>query len=210
MTLFENEKVLIIERFDLHWTSDGRLLRLPQEDCCQAMSVPPSRKYELDGGPGIIDILRLLNGSDAPIEDQRTFLKATIAFWLLGATDGHAKNFSVRLFEGGRYELTPLYDVVSAQPLVDGGKIRHNKFKLAMAAGKNRHYVVGSITPRHFVESAERAGVGNVVVQSVITEINDHTRGAIEKTIASLPREFPSKLAESIQRGIESRSRLLR
>ena len=210
MTSFEDEKVLVIERFDRRWTDDGRLLRLPQEDFCQATAVPPSRKYEADGGPGIPDILRLLNGSDAPLDDQRTFLKTTIAFWLLGATDGHAKNFSIRLFEGARFELTPIYDVVSAQPLVDAGKIRHNKFKLAMAVGNSRHYVVNSIVPRHFIESAERGGVGRIVVEWTFRGLQDEAEKALEKTIASMPADFPGTLANSIQRGVESRLKFLK
>jgi serine/threonine-protein kinase HipA len=63
---FGGKRVLVVERFDRRWTRDGRLLRLPQEDCCQALSAPPSRKYEADGGPGIPAILNLLNGSDEP------------------------------------------------------------------------------------------------------------------------------------------------
>lgn len=63
---FVGKRVLSIERFDRTRTRDGRLLRLPQEDCCQALSVPPSRKYESDGGPGIRDIYDLLKGSNSP------------------------------------------------------------------------------------------------------------------------------------------------
>jgi serine/threonine protein kinase HipA of HipAB toxin-antitoxin module len=116
---YGDRRVLIVERFDRLWTQDGRLLRLPQEDCCQALSVVPSRKYQSDGGPGVEAILQLLRGSDTPTEDQRDFLKAVITFWLLGATNGHAKNFSVFVLLGGRYHMTPLYDVISAQPSVD-------------------------------------------------------------------------------------------
>ena len=53
---FGRTKALVVERFDRRWTRDKRLLRLPQEDCCQALSVPPTRKYQSDGGPGIADI----------------------------------------------------------------------------------------------------------------------------------------------------------
>jgi serine/threonine-protein kinase HipA len=52
--------------------------------------------------------LDLLKASDKPRADQDVFLKAQFAFWLLGATDGHAKNFSVFLHAGGRFQLTPL------------------------------------------------------------------------------------------------------
>jgi len=166
MHTFGERRVLVVERFDRRWTKDRRLLRLPQEDCCQALSVPPTRKYESDGGPGIEAIVKFLRGSDSPQEDQSKFLKAVIAFWLLGATDGHAKNFSVFLSPGGRYRMTPLYDVLSAQPNVDAGQIRHNRFKLAMAVGDNRHWVVDQIAPRHFIQTARSAGVGEKVVNA--------------------------------------------
>jgi serine/threonine-protein kinase HipA len=88
---FGDRRVLIVERFDRLWTGDQRLLRLPQEDSCQALSSPPTLKYESDGGPGITDILKMLRGSDEPLSDQRSFLRANIAFWLLGATDGQCE-----------------------------------------------------------------------------------------------------------------------
>ena len=84
---FGGGKVLVVERFDRLWTEDGRLLRLPQEDFCQALSVPSTLKYEADEGPGLQAILKLLQGSDAPEEDQALFLKAVAAFWLLAALD---------------------------------------------------------------------------------------------------------------------------
>jgi serine/threonine-protein kinase HipA len=64
-------------------------------DICQALGVPPLRKYQSDGEPGIVEVLEFLNGAVAPHEDRRTFMKAQIVFWLLAAIDGHAKNFSI-------------------------------------------------------------------------------------------------------------------
>ena len=95
-------KALVVERFDRIWAKDGRLVRLPQEDCCQALSIPPALKYQSDGGPGIVEISQLLRRSDEPMQDQKAFFKANILFWLMGATDGHAKNFSIALTVGGR------------------------------------------------------------------------------------------------------------
>lgn len=59
--VFGKTTALVIERFDRKWTDDGRLLRLPQEDFCQALSVPPGLKYQSLGGPGIIDGLNFLS-----------------------------------------------------------------------------------------------------------------------------------------------------
>lgn len=206
---FEDNRVLVVERFDRRWTRNGRLLRLPQEDCCQALSVPPSLKYESDGGPGIPAILNLLKGSDQPEADQTTFLKAVIAFWLLGATDGHAKNFSVFLSPGGRFRMTPLYDVISAQPSLDAGQIKRNKMKLAMAVGDNRHYALDSITPRHFVQTAAQAGIGAGLVTAIFDELRERVPAAVERITASLPKAFPAEVADSISNGVKARLRRL-
>jgi serine/threonine-protein kinase HipA len=110
---FDGTRVLVVERFDRQWSRDGkRLLRVPQEDMCQAFAIPSSMKYERDGGPGIRAILQLLQGSDDPETDQRLFLRAQLVFWLLGATDGHAKNFSIHLLSGARFRLAPFYDIM--------------------------------------------------------------------------------------------------
>ena len=59
---FAGRRVLAVERFDRLWSKNKRLLRIPQEDLCQALSVPPSRKYQSDGGPNIRQVLDLLKG----------------------------------------------------------------------------------------------------------------------------------------------------
>jgi len=204
---FGDERTLVVERFDRVWTRDHRLLRRPQEDCCQALSVAPTRKYESDGGPGIAAILNLLKGSDAPDEDQAQFLKSLVVFWLLGATDGHAKNFSIFLYPGGRFRLTPLYDVISTQPSADAGQIRRNQMKMAMAVGDNRHYVVDTVMPRHFMQTATRAGVGASIVERVFHQIADVTPAAIEQVKGALPHGFPEQVVTSILGGFERRLR---
>ncbi|HEY7316588.1 MAG TPA: type II toxin-antitoxin system HipA family toxin [Candidatus Binatia bacterium] len=206
---FKGTRVLIVERFDRLWTKDGRLLRLPQEDCCQALSVPPTRKYESDGGPGMPAVLDLLKASDDPDTDRRLFLKAQIMFWLLGATDGHAKNFSIFLQPGGRFRLTPLYDVMSVQPAFDAGWLRKNQMKFAMAIGDNRHYLVYEIMPRHFVETAAKSGVPSAFVQSIFDELVGSADTVINQVMKDLPAGFPQELAESIVGGLRARLRLI-
>lgn len=209
MGYFGNRRVLIVERFDRLLTTDNRLLRLPQEDCCQALSISPNLKYQTDGGPGIEDILQLLQGSDDPTADQRLFLKANIVFWLLGATDGHAKNFSVFLSPGGRFRMTPLYDVISAQPSVDVKQILWKQFRLAMPIGAKPHYKIMWIAPRHFFETAEKSGVGKKVVADVIEELRDSALAVVDSVISKLPKPFPEPVALSIGQGIKRRLRSL-
>lgn len=206
---FDGMRALVVERFDRQRTADRRLLRLPQEDCCQALAVPPTRKYEPQGGPGIREILELLKASDDPEADRRQFLKAQIVFWLLGATDGHAKNFSIHLLPGGRFRLAPLYDIMSTQPNVDTGQIPQNRVKFAMAVGKQRHYVMHTILPRHFVESAQQSGLPAEPVTSLFDEIQVSGEHAIEAASDEMPRNFPARLLASITAGVRHRLRLI-
>lgn len=205
MESFEDRRALVVERFDRLWTADGRLLRRPQEDMCQALGVPWARKYQSEGGPGIRDIGRLLGASDEPALDRGNFLAANLVFWLLGASDGHAKNFSVFLSPGGGFHLTPLYDVISAQPSFDAKPVRHKDFRLAMAVGKSRLYQVLEIVGRHFIESGEQAGMGRSMVSAIIENAIETAPRAIRHVTASLPTDFPGKVAESIMGGIDRR-----
>ena len=202
---FGNTTALVIERFDRHWTKDGRLLRLPQEDCCQALSVPPTQKYQSDHGPRMIDVLNLLKGSDRPADDQTTFFKAQILFWLIGATDGHAKNFSIFLGPGGRHSLTPLYDILTAQPSLDARLIERKQMKLAMSVGNNRHYRIDQIQARHFVQTGAKAGLPKTLVHNAIEEIFDTAKIALSKVENKLPAAFPEEIHASVKAGIAAR-----
>lgn len=202
---FGETKALVIERFDRRWAKDGRLLRLPQEDCCQALSVPPTLKYQNDGGPSMVDILGLLKGSDTPIEDQEVFLKAQLIFWLIGATDGHAKNFSVFLTPGGSYRMTPLYDILTAQPALNARQIERKQMKMAMSVGDRRHYRFDQIHGRHFVQTAVKAGLSKKRATSIIEEVAALAPEALEASTNALPKDFPPSVVEAVHDAVKAR-----
>lgn len=206
---FAGIRTLVVKRFDRRWARDGRLLRVPQEDCCQALSVPPTRKYQTEGGPGITDILDFLKGSDDPTYDQLVFMKAQIAFWLLAAIDGHGKNFSVFIYPGGGFQLTPLYDVVSAQHLYGNKQILRKQMKLAMSVGTNKHYRVHEIQPRHFRQTAETAGLPDDLVDFALDQISNALPDAIERVCALLPADFPADIRDSIAEGALNRRKII-
>ena len=199
-------RVLAVERFDRLRAGDGRLLRIPQEDFCQALSVPSVRKYNNDGGPGIRECLGLLSGSDYAEEDRLSFLKAQIVFWLIGATDGHAKNFSLFLTPGGRYRMTPLYDIMSLQPNYAAKQLRRKEFRLAMAVGDNRDYAVEKILPGHFLQEAKFAGIDQSQVRDLFGDLANSAEGAFERTTKNMPDGFPQHIAEAIGAGLRKRS----
>ena len=210
---FEDMKVLAVERFDRAWwvapQGDKRLVRLPQEDTCQAKGLPPTAKYEADGGPGIEAIFQLLEGSLAREQDRRVFFQAQVLFWMLCATDGHAKNFSLFIRPGGRYQLTPLYDVLSAYPVLGEGpsKISPHKSKLAMAVRtKNAHWRTLDILRWHWLELGTRHGVVTAdgrPAQAVVDDLVARTPEALAVVRARLPHGFPAEVADSILGGVQ-------
>jgi serine/threonine-protein kinase HipA len=155
----------------------------------------------------MVDILNLLKGGDTPAEDQKTFLKAQILFWLIGATDGHAKNFSVFLGPRGRFHLTPLYDVLTAQPSLDDRQIERKQMKLAMSVGTSRHYKIEDISGRHFIQTAERAGLPGVLASEALAEVAMASDGAMKSIEKQLPRSFPHKIHISVMAALSSRLR---
>lgn len=209
MHSFGHTKTLVVQRFDRRWTDIGRLLRLPQEDFCQALGVPPGLKYQDQGGPGLVDILTLLRGSDTPAEDQKTVLKAQLLFWLMGATDGHAKNFSIHLGRGSRFRLTPLYDILSTQPLFDAGQIERQHMRLALSVGDKNRYRIDEICGRHFFQTAAKARVPEQLVREAMEEIAAAAEGALEQVAAALPLGFPERIHASISKAVRARLRLI-
>jgi serine/threonine-protein kinase HipA len=205
MQTFGETKALVIERFDRRLTKDKRLLRLPQEDCCQALSVPPTRKYQSDGGPGMIQILDLLKGSDNPAKDQKTVLKAQMLFWLIGATDGHAKNFSIFLGPGGSYHLTPLYDVLTAEPSFYARQIQRKQMKLAMSVGNSNHYRINEIMGRHFIQTGEAARLAKSLIREAMEEMADVGQQAIKTIESELPVRFPEVIHVAVRKGLLAR-----
>lgn len=209
---FEDQKVLIVERFDRQWAPDRSwIVRLPQEDFCQANGLPPSLKYEEDGGPGFGLIAQQLLHSVSAEKDRQDFLRCQLLFWMLAAIDGHAKNFSLRLLPQGRYQLTPLYDVLSAWPVVGKGPAQwsRQKLKVAMAVvGHNRHYHWLQIQRRHFNHMARQQGYSQGA-EDLIQALIEATPRVVAEVSGQLPADFPVAVAEAIFQGLSTSAQAL-
>jgi serine/threonine-protein kinase HipA len=202
---FGGKPVIVVERFDRLWRDDV-LYRLPQEDLCQALGVAPMRKYQADGGPGLLDIMNLLNGAESPRDDRLRVMRAQLVFWLLAAVDGHAKNFSIFLSPGG-FKLTPLYDVMSAAPYWE---ISTHKAKLAMSIGDSHHYRIKGILPRHFYQTAKHAGITKDDIDHLFADLLDRLDSACESAAALAgDAGMPPHTAEAIISGLRSRAKLI-
>jgi serine/threonine-protein kinase HipA len=113
---FSGIPVLVTHRFDRAFNAQGQVTRLHQEDFAQALSLPPSLKYQRHGIEGrrfdAAAIGRLLNETANPDIARLFMLKLTLFDLLIGNVDGHAKNHALLYSGGTRPDLAPRYDVL--------------------------------------------------------------------------------------------------
>ena len=152
---FEDELAIVVERYDRLQIA-GRFQRIHQEDMCQALALPPTRKYESEGGPGVRQIVELLRTfSSSAEEDVAQFLDAVAFNWLIAGTDAHAKNFAVLLGGGGQARLAPVYDLASVLPYREFDPYR---VRLAMKLGGE--YILRNIGLRQWQKLAKEVRMG--------------------------------------------------
>lgn len=210
---FGSQRVLVVERFDRALSASGKqLFRLVQEDFCQATGTSPLVKYENEGGPGLQQMFTLLQQSQQAAADMRTLMASQLLFWMLRAPDGHAKNFSIQLLAGeGRFRLTPIYDVMSAYPVIGPGPNQwaDQDIKLAMSLlGKSRHYLARGIMRRHFNSTARKVGYGESA-EPLLQDVIARTPVIVDKVRADLPAGFSEKVADKILGGLLDAARAL-
>ena len=170
---FQDEIAIVVERYD-RFRTDAGLRRVHQEDMCQALAIPPTRKYQNEGGPGIRDIVALLTtNSTSSAEDVATFLDSISYNWLIVGTDAHAKNYALLIGREGRVRLAPLYDVASVLPYPD---IDIRKATLSMKLGGE--YRPRNITLHHWHKLAAELHVDPDAmvarVDSFAAQLADH------------------------------------
>ena len=102
----------LIERYDRFENDNGEIIRLHQEDFCQALSITPEQKYEKEGGPSLTQCFKLVDEhSTNPAKDKQYLLKWIMFNILIGNADSHAKNLSF-LYDDGSTTLSPFYDLL--------------------------------------------------------------------------------------------------
>ena len=172
---------LLIERYDRSINADGRVQRMHQEDFCQALGIPPEKKYAAEGGPAFADCFALLRRLSAvPGPDVIKLLDATIFNVIVGNADAHGKNFSM-LYRSGGPRLAPLYDLLSTTfyPELSAS--------FAMKIGKRS--TLGELDAKGWDKFAVDAGIGRPLVRQRIEEIAtkiDQSMASVVSGIMSL------------------------
>jgi serine/threonine-protein kinase HipA len=168
---FGGEREIVVERYDRIIDDSGAVVRVHQEDLCQALSVHPDRKYEVDGGPGAEQLGRLIR-EVAGDRDVARFFDALVYNWLVLATDGHAKNYSL-LLSGHQVRLAPLYDIASALPHLDHPR------KAQMAQKIGGEHRPSFIQRRHWERMARSLGLGSDEAYARITALAERLPDAL-------------------------------
>jgi len=197
VTRFGDVSALVVERFDRR-PANQAFGRVHQEDLCQAMSVPPSGKYQSEGGPGPREVAALLRRVMRPGEAYAAlwrFADALIWNWLIAGTDAHAKNYSI-LLAGDEVRLAPLYDVSSALPY----GVHEEKLRLAMKIGGEYNV---SPSRNTWPRAAEELGLPADELIDRVCELAERAPGAFAEAasapdIVGLGRGLPARLADLV------------
>ncbi|MGA2497313.1 MAG: type II toxin-antitoxin system HipA family toxin [Tepidisphaeraceae bacterium] len=177
---------IVVQRYDRSINPDGTIVRVHQEDFCQALGFPPEKKYQQEGGPLLRDCISMLRDwSTIPALDIRDFLDGLIFNVLIGNADAHAKNYSV-IYRDGQRRLAPLYDLVCTLAWPELSKVP------AMKIGRSES--METITPAHWEKMAEETRVSWPMLRERIAELARRTiaglqdatlRGAANDTTAA-------------------------
>lgn len=169
----------LIERYDRTHDADGNLVRIHQEDFCQALGVPPDQKCENEGGPSLKTCFGLLDHSISPAADKKVLLNWVVFNLLIGNADAHAKNLALIFTETGP-KLAPFYDLLCTavyEGLTD---------KMAMrVGGENRP---DGIQIRHWERFAHEISIKSKMVFEVL--------GGVAEAIIPISNEVAAKFQE--------------
>lgn len=190
ITAESGAKALAVKRFDRCF-GDGVVTRRHQEDFCQILGVPEHQKYQSENNLSVSKIVDVLSLSAQSKANNHDFFKFMVLQYLLGATDGHLKNFSVHIAPGGHYQLTPFYDLLSAYPAVGATGLNKRKLKLAMGlkASRGYKYQINKICLRHIEQTASQFGISNTNCHEIVSDFLSQFSNAL----SSIDKRFPEK-----------------
>lgn len=179
------DTLYVVERYDRVAYSSKELIRLHQEDFCQAMGILPDQKYESEGGPSLESCFSLLREkSIRPAADIKELINWVIFNYLIGNADAHGKNLAL-LFTDKGITLAPFYDLLSTK-VYDGLAV-----KLAMKiGGENRP---DWIQLRHWERFAESTSIKSRLIINTLS----HMSKIIVPIAKELAEEFVSRYGEN-------------
>jgi serine/threonine-protein kinase HipA len=175
-----NHELFVVDRYDRQEVSQ-EIVRIHQEDFCQAMGYPVERKYQETGGPGFLECRELIDEylSNQGVANRLLFIRMMVFNYIIGNHDAHGKNFSI--LHTKDLEIAPFYDLVSTQvyPL-------DNKF--AMSIGQTfRH---DRIKEHSFNRFAKDMNVRPKLLVSLINEVCETVMSELDGLLAEHEKKY--------------------
>jgi serine/threonine-protein kinase HipA len=209
--VFEDQTAIVVDRYDRREV-DGTIVRIHQEDICQALGVDPGRKYQSDGGPSpaaIAGLLRSIMPSEQADQAIRRLVDALAFNWIIAGTDAHAKNYSL-LHSRSETRLAPLYDVASALPY-DTSK--GHKLKLAMRLGEE-YRLLATDRRSTWTRVADEVGLPPADVAAQVVKLAGAATGAFaevaaDPAVVELGSDLPERLVEAVAERASACGRLM-
>ena len=194
---FDGVEFLLIERYDRH-ELDGKIIRLHQEDFCQALGILPGSKYENEGGPSTVKCFNLVENSYFSGKDKLNFLKYFVFNILIGNKDAHGKNYSFLYNLDQNPSLSPLYDVLCTDMYPSLTK------KMAMKIGGK--YLLGDVYDRHWKIFSEDLGISLLQLTKLIFKTGEQIKNQLNNpdfTIEKLHEDIWQNFKDHILKNID-------
>jgi len=193
------KRVLCVKRYDRGIDQSGNIIRWHQEDMCQALGRYPNLKYQSEGGPSAVEIVKLLDRfSDDRMDDISRFIMALAFNWVIAGTDAHSKNYSLLHAPGGFVRLAPFYDLASWLPYERDP--HSTKVKLAMKIGGTYrlHQIDGSRWRKWGGESGLDPSWVKACVRTLVKAVIASVGATGEVARKTCDSEFLTKLSDAI------------
>ncbi len=194
---------LLVRRYDRVASEDPwPVVRLHQEDFCQALGLLPTRKYEQEGGPTLLGILELLRAqSSRPLADVNRLIQWQAFNIIVGNSDGHGKNLSI-LREGFALRLAPFYDLLSTRHYV--GLDRNLALGVAQLRDPDR------IRSAQWESFARSATLSPRTVLEIVRGVSERIRTALPSWIAEFRERYGRRsILQTLPKAIDKRARTM-
>lgn len=182
--------VLVAQRYDRIRSEDGTIIRIHQEDMCQASGLRPKDKYHI-GRPSqhMSAVLRAF--ANSPRTEISTLFKQVAFRCLVGDEDGHGKNYSLLLHDG-TVEIAPIYDTLCTleYPTLSG--------KMATRIGVQSS--LAKVDRIALLNEARAMGIPQTEAESALDELAADLRSGIENLPGALTDGWPvDHLIDTVQ-----------
>lgn len=172
-------RACVVKRFDRFVRKDGSLGRLIQYDFCQLAGIASERKYEKEGGPGVVRCAAILRQySSSPAPDLQAFVQWLFFNLYVGNNDSHAKNLSIYWRPDQGVRLTPFYDLMCTR--VYPGLSKEFAFNVG------GEVLPGQMEAVQMRGLAEQLGMGLAYLKKMARSLADQVPGAIDQAVAEM------------------------